>query len=182
VNQENTTVAPPSADQFLAGGSKVEGGKFVNPGDVISGTIAEPPRVAQQTDMQQKPKTYSDGNPMWQLVVTLDTPEGQRRLYVKARLRNAVKAATDKAGAPGLEVGGTLAVTFTGFGEAKPGFSAPKEFAAEYTRPGGISQPQAVAQAAQGVGANAEQLAALQGLGIAPTTPAPWGLRIGEVA
>ncbi|MFJ8995556.1 hypothetical protein ACIRQH_34770 [Streptomyces sp. NPDC102279] len=132
----------PSADDFLLGGS-VPSAKFPTLGASVSGRITERPTVEQQTDFTTgELKFWDDGKPQLQLVVTLATeqrdPEnaeddGTRRVYVKGQMKNAVAQAVRSAGARGLEVGGTLTVTYSADGVAKnPRFNAPKNFTAQY--------------------------------------------------
>ncbi|ODA69250.1 hypothetical protein [Streptomyces sp. AVP053U2] len=132
------------ANSFLMGGSGAPTAKFPTPGTTIGGRITEPPKVEQQRDIQSgEAKFWSDGNPMMQLVVTVQTDQrdpaiedddGRRRIFVKGQMKNAVADAVRQAGAKGLEVGGTLHVRYTHDGEqTKRGFSAPKQYAAKYT-------------------------------------------------
>jgi len=112
-------------------------------GTTVKGTILDAD-VTQQTDFKSRePKTWPDGQPMMQVVITLQTElrdpsviddDGQRRLFVDGkRITEAVRDACRAANVKGLDVGGTLAVKFTGLGEAPgPGLSAPKLFRAEY--------------------------------------------------
>ena len=132
---------------LLGGGGK--SAKFENVGDTVTGTIAAPPELRQQTDIKTgAPKFWDNGDPQMQLVVKLQTAEredveddGIRNLYVsggfkRASLQKAVADAVRSAGAKGLEVGGTLAVKFTG--EEPPqtkGFNPAKLYAAKYTPP-----------------------------------------------
>lgn len=135
-----------AADQFLMGGS-VTSAKFESINDSVTGTIVEEPEVRQQTDLDTGlPKTWPDGRPMMQLVVTLQTElhedaddDGLRRVYVKGKsLTEAVRDAVRKAGAKGLEVGGRLQVVYVGDGEVKKrGFNPPKLYLAQYARPSG---------------------------------------------
>lgn len=168
----------PSADDFLMGGG-VPSAKFPAVGHTVSGRITEKPTVEQQRNYEDdKLKFWDDGKPMMQLVVTLSTNErdpenpeddGTRRLYVKGYMKNAVAGAVRAAGARGLEVGGTLTVTYSGDGEKKNAkFNAPKLFTAQYVSaaaaelntpdPGTAQQP--AAPTAQIPGLTPEQLAA----------------------
>lgn len=133
----------PSADDFLLGGGGAPSAKFVTPGTVIAGRITQQPTVQQQRDIQTgEKKFWNDGNPMMQLVVTIQTDQrdpsisdddGQRRLFIKGALQAAVADAVRTAGATGLEVGGHLTVTYTHDGTPKQrGFSAPKQYTATY--------------------------------------------------
>lgn len=134
----------PNADDFLMGGGGAPTAKFPTPGTVVTGRITQKPTVEQQRDIKTGDnKFWSDGNPMMQLVVTvqtelrdpsIDEDDGRRRLFVKGVMKNAIADAVRNAGARGLEVGGTLAVTYTHDGVAKQmGMSAPKQYTATYT-------------------------------------------------
>lgn len=137
--------ADPNA--FLMGGS-VPSASFLNIGDSVAGTICEAPTLQQQRDMQTgAPKTWDDGSPMLQLVVTLQTDEhdqdiedddGRRRAYVKFNMKRAVADAVRKAKAKSLDIGGHLTITYTGNGEqTKRGFAPPKLYEAAYVPPTG---------------------------------------------
>lgn len=139
-----TPYEAPSADDFLMGGSGAPSAKFLSLGDTTAGRITERPVVQQQKDIKTGEKKYwNDGNPMNQLVVTVQTPmrdpaiaddDGRRRLFVKGAMKSAVQDAVVKAGARGLEVGGHIAVTYTHDGESKSaGMNPPKQYRVEYT-------------------------------------------------
>lgn len=134
----------PNADDFLMGGGGAPTAKFPAHGAVVSGRVTERPTVEQQRDIKTgEKKFWSDGNPMMQLVVTVQTEfrdpaleddDGRRRLFVKGQLKNAIADAVRAAGAKGLEVGGTLAVKYTHDGTASGvGMSPPKQYIARYT-------------------------------------------------
>ncbi|MGW8366933.1 hypothetical protein ACWGK1_41215 [Streptomyces wedmorensis] len=131
------------ANSFLMGGGGAPTAKFPTPGTTVGGRITEQPKVEQQRDIQTgEKKFWNNGDPMMQLVVTVQTDQrdhaledddGKRRIFVKGQMKNAVADAVRAAGARGLEVGGTLAVTYTHDGEQKQrGFSAPKQYTARY--------------------------------------------------
>jgi hypothetical protein len=150
-------------------GSGIPAAVFPNRGDIVKGTIARI-TATQQTDFQTKaPLFYEDGNPRMQIVVTLRTdlrdPEithddGQRKLYVKGQMQQAIRAAVIAAEAEGLEDGGTLAVQWAD--EKAPerrGNNPQKIYVAQYRPPqragdllgigNGAQQPQPAPQAAQ---------------------------------
>ncbi|MFF9129153.1 hypothetical protein [Streptomyces sp. NPDC014806] len=131
------------ANNFLMGGGGAPTAKFPAPGTTVGGRITEEPKVEQQRDIQTgEKKFWNNGDPMMQLVVTVQTDQrdpsleeddGRRRIFVKGVMKNAVADAVRAAGARGLEVGGQLFVTYTHDGEPKQrGFSAPKQYAARY--------------------------------------------------
>ena len=119
--------------------------KFTDIGDSVSGRIVQQPKKQQQTEYKtRRPLTYSDGSPMLQLVVVLQTDDGdpwgsdggRRTLYVKSQsMRGAITKAVHDAGARGLDVGGELTVTYTGDGEPVPGLAPPKLFDCVYVPP-----------------------------------------------
>jgi hypothetical protein len=126
-------------------GSGIPAATFDTRGDVVKGTIARI-TATQQTDFTTRaPLFYEDGKPRMQIVITLRTdlrdPEtahddGQRKLYVKGQLQQAVRAAVLAAGAEGLEDGGTLAVQWA---DEKPpekrGNNPQKIYVAQYRPP-----------------------------------------------
>ena len=132
------------ANSFLMGGSSgAPTAKFPTPGTVIGGRITEPPKLEQQRDIKSgEKKFWKDGDPMMQVVVTVQTDQrdpaiedddGKRRLFIKGQMKNAVSDAVRATGAPGLEVGGTLHVRFTHELPASgPGMSPPKQYEARY--------------------------------------------------
>jgi hypothetical protein len=133
----------PTADQFLMGGGGAATAKFPTIGTSVSGRITERPVVEQQRDIKDGSlKFWSDGGKMMQLVVTVQTdqrdPEiedddGKRRIFVKGVMKNAIADAVRSVGGKGLEVGGTLTVTYTHDGVAKQrGFDPPKQYSAFY--------------------------------------------------
>lgn len=193
-----------TAEQFLLGGGG-KSAKFDAIGASITGTIASPPEVKQQTSMETgQPLTWDNGDPRMQLVVTLQTSlredsddDGLRKLYVKGSkdrasqsMHAAVASAVEAAGAKGLDVGGTLTVTYVGDGVAKTrGFNAPKKYQAVYKAPdasaflgtdqgtvntatGELTSPAPAAPAAAGQ-PTPEQVAALRSAGIDPATVYP---------
>jgi hypothetical protein len=134
-----------SAD-FFAGGIKPA--QFPQYGATVTGKITdmtqsqqtEPSKIAGQPG---KPKTWDDGSPAMQLVVTLATQErddeeddGLRRIYIKGQMKAAMQAAIKAVGAKQLDLGGTVTVTYTHDGErTNPAFSPPKQYAVQYVPP-----------------------------------------------
>lgn len=140
----------PDADQFLMGGG-VPSAKFETVGASVTGTITQRPDVQQRTDFDSgQPLFWPDGKPMLQLKVVLATSQrdpsepdddGLRAIYIKGNMQKAVQQAVRAAGAKGLEVGGTLTVTYSGNGEQKKrGMSAPKLYTATYVKPDPLTQ------------------------------------------
>lgn len=180
-----------TADQFLMGGGATSA-KFEQPGDTITGIIVDPPEVRQQTDIAtNEPMFWPSGDPKMQLIVTLQTKQsdgpdddGKRRVYVKGKsLTDAVREAVKQTGAKGLEVGGSLTVTYTGDGTASQrGFNPPKLYSATYARPDttaasgaflGVNTTAAPAAAPVASGPTQAQIAALKAAGVDPATVFP---------
>lgn len=154
-----------ASESFLAGGGPPSA-KFGAIGDTVSGTIVSEPTVEQRKHIETgEPLTWKDGNPQLQMVVSLQTQlrdpsieddDGIRRLFVKGKLRGAVQESVIASGRKGLDVGGTLSVTYYADGEkTNPAFNAPKLFRAQYT------PPSASEQAAQFLGTSADAPAAV---------------------
>jgi hypothetical protein len=124
------------------GGSGIEGVKFEDVGDHVHGVITRIEDMQQTTmDTPPVPKTWPDGNPVMQTVVTLETSEGLRRVFLKGAKSNpqsamgSVVAAIERSGAEDAEVGGTLDIEYVGNGERKAGKVAPKLYHAAYAAP-----------------------------------------------
>lgn len=119
--------------------------KFPTIGTLVKGTVTAA-ELTQQTDPADgKPKTWDNGEPRMQIVVTLATDErdatiddddGTRRLFVKGQMLKTVREAVKAAGVKTIEAGGTLAVKYTGDGEkTNPAYTAPKLYVAQYKAP-----------------------------------------------
>jgi hypothetical protein len=127
--------------------------KFETIGDKHVGRITAM-NERQQTNIAGEALTFKDGSPRMQWVITIEKADGDVvSLYAKGgkykvasgtgeSMLSAIGTAVRTAGADAVDVGGELAVAFTGLGEAKPGQSAPKLFQAEY-RPPSASIPAA---------------------------------------
>lgn len=166
----------PTAAQLTGGNAR--GVKFEAPGDTIEGQILSQ-KVQQVTKPDGTPDFFRSGDPKWQILISLQTKlrddaddDGIRTLYCKSFMMPAVRQAVQTAGAPELEDGGWLSVTFTHEGEkTSSAYSAPKMFTAEYKRPGpspaealGVTPQTAAPQH------KPEVLAALKAANIDPTT------------
>lgn len=137
------------ATDFLTGGGKPTF-KFSNVGDTVVGTLVACEKN-QQTEPDGTLKWFDEAKtkPLQQLVMTLqtdlrdsaiDNDDGQRRIFVKGAMREAVAAAVKKAGAP-LADGGKLAVRHTGTKPAEiRGHSATKLYEAMYEPPPKVAE------------------------------------------
>lgn len=156
-----------TTDFLMGSGSKSAFGKDDPVGYTVTGVIKST-EVKQQTSLEDgKPLTWDNGDPRMQLVVTLQTDikedhddDGVRAVYVKGSktvgsksLHDAVRAAVQQVGAKGLEVGGTLTVSFIGTEPAKTrGYSDRKLWQASYTAPDRAAQTGEFLGSAPGVG------------------------------
>jgi hypothetical protein len=140
-------------------GSGVPGFKFLSYGDTCRGIITEI-KAGRQTDMKTgEPKFWPSGDPMYQVIVTVQTQErdpsiqdddGKRRLFIKGRnLTDGVRDAVRNAGAKKLALGALISVTFTGEGQAERGSQPPKLYTVEY-QVLGAQQPAAARPAVSG--------------------------------
>jgi hypothetical protein len=141
------------ATEFLFGGNG-KAAKFEEIGDAVEGIITEA-RKTQQTNMEtQEPLFWTNGEPRWQLEITLQTEEhaddnddGLRRIFAKGgryevaegtgtAMKDAIADAVKKSGSKTLEEGGWLKVGFSGVGKkTNRGFAAPKLYRAQYKAP-----------------------------------------------
>jgi hypothetical protein len=133
------TIADDALDLLANGGSPAA--KFESPGDKTTGKVVSAQKRQQADYGTGAPKFYDDGNPMWEVVITVDTGEDDgkgdtcRRLFARGAMLKAVREALHEANAK-LEVGGELVVKYTEDGEPpKKGFNPPKLFKAKYTPP-----------------------------------------------
>ena len=131
-------------DDFMAGGAKTV--PFDNIGDSVTGVVIAPPEPRRQTDPETgEPKTFKNGQPMIMWAVRIATnlrdpqdpyDDGERMIYLKWKSQDAVKNAVRASGARGLEPGGTLTLTMSGFGpKTKSAWNPPKEWTARYVPP-----------------------------------------------
>lgn len=128
-------------DQILMGGGGAPSFKFDAVGATVKGIVVDRASAQQRDIKTGTPKTYDDGNPRMQLVITVQTelrdPEiedddGQRRIFAKGAMLVAIRDAVKKAGLKTLSIGDELAVRYTGDGVAKTrGFNPPKEYVAQ---------------------------------------------------
>jgi hypothetical protein len=129
----------PSAFDLLAP-TGVPSFKFASIGDTVKGLVVAA-ESRQQTDLDGNLKSWDDGKPMMQLVITLATDlrdphieddNGHRRIFVKGEMLKAIKEVVgSESNKVTLEVGTDLAVKYIGDGEpTKKGYNAPKLFKA----------------------------------------------------
>lgn len=131
----------PDIDDLISGGAAAY--KFETIGDTCKGEVK---RAAsqQQTDFATgTPKTFPGGDPMMQIVVTVTMDDGEdAALYFKGGKfeagegtgQSSLEALKTALGGNKLEVGGTLAMKFSGFGKPTKG-QPPKLYVCQYQPP-----------------------------------------------
>jgi hypothetical protein len=123
--------------------SGVKSFKFENHGDTAKGKIVSLDMQQQRDIKDNSPKVWDDGRPMMQLRIVLQTDahdddedDGQRAIFVRGQMQQAVRDAIKAAGVATINAGGTLAVQYASDGEAsRAGFNKPKQYRAQYEPP-----------------------------------------------
>ncbi len=134
-------------DLFAGGGSPAA--KFKAIGDSITGVVTNA-EARQQTDFDSgEAKTWDNGDPMMEIVLTLATSlrdkdveddDGERRVFCRGAMLTAMKQAIKKAKDTKPRIGGRVTVTYSGDGEAKKkGFSPPKLYTVAYEPPADVA-------------------------------------------
>src|SRR4051812_36411676 len=110
---------------LLLGGAPAA--KFPNKGDVVRGKVLGQKKQASRDIATGEAKTFSNGDPMYEIVFTLQTdvrdPEvedddGTRRVFARGQMLNAVGKALREARWSRNLIGGTLAIKYHHDGEA----------------------------------------------------------------
>lgn len=108
-----------AVEDFFSGGAKAAKFEDKAYGTVIGGEIVTDPVMRQQRDYEtDEPMTYPDGNPMMQMLVTVqaqqpaDDDDGQRTFYVRGQLKQAIGEALRKVNQKAPRRGGRLWVKY----------------------------------------------------------------------
>lgn len=124
--------------------------KFPSIGTTVKGIVLDFEKT-DQTDLEGVVKTFDDGSPRKQLVVTLQTDafdeeiandDGQRRVFIKGQMIRALK---DNLRQQNLSVrdflrGGHLTVSYIADqASEKRGYNATKLYTVDYAAPVGVS-------------------------------------------
>ncbi|MFE3080891.1 hypothetical protein [Nocardia tengchongensis] len=107
-------------------------GKNSAPGTTVYGRI---------TNIGEQPKlkfngapgeidTDENGNPIMQLFITLETPNGLRNLNATSRMEQAIGQAMNAVGATSFDIGATLSITYSG---PDPDYEKARIYTAVYT-------------------------------------------------
>ncbi len=132
-------------NEFLMSGG-VPSVPFEHVGTTITMRITSPPQKRAVTDPATgEVKTFQNGDPIYQVTVGVATglrdpsnpdDNGDRTLFVKNKMLGAIREAVKRVGATGLEVGGTLTVSFIGEEPPKQrGLNPTKHYSAQYQPP-----------------------------------------------
>lgn len=110
--------------------------KFPTIGTTHVGTIRHL-EARQQRDFDKgEPLTWDDGSPRMELIITIDTGDGDGRLFMKGSMLGALRDEVRRQGLKRPEVGGKIAVKYSHDGEAKnPKLSPPKMYQIAYEPP-----------------------------------------------
>lgn len=132
------------ANALIMGEGGAPTAKFGHVGDTHRGRIVEM-TTRQQKSIKGELLTWDDGSPKMMAVLTIQTDErdpsiedddGKRRLFVKGDMVRAVREAVRGAGRKMVELGGEVAVQYTGDGQARGvGYNPPKLYRAGYKPP-----------------------------------------------
>jgi hypothetical protein len=126
-----------AANDLLNGGGGPPAFKFETKGDTAKGRITELATAQARDFVSGEPKFYTDGNPIMQIVITLQPDnDDEFRLFVKPQMKQAIREAVQAVQATQLEVGGILAVRWDDEEPpTKKGFDPKKLFTAQYKSP-----------------------------------------------
>jgi len=123
-------------------GPSIPAVSFPEIGATVTGVILST-EVGIQTEPGGEVKTWDDGQPRRQVVITIQTAlavdeddDGQRRLFVKGGMTRSFRAEMRRAKVREPLPGGELTVTYIGDGPvAKKGQNAPKLYDVTYVAP-----------------------------------------------
>jgi hypothetical protein len=133
----------------LGGSVNAPAGKFTDIGDKHAGRLVTPPVERQQTDLDRNPLVWPDGTKRTEWLFTIEEDSGERvTLYARRgnysgnglAMLDAIIEAVTEAGADAIEVGGKLAVVYSGTQSLGSGKTA-KLYKAQYQPPAPASVP-----------------------------------------
>ncbi|MFD2792561.1 hypothetical protein ACFS27_03270 [Promicromonospora vindobonensis] len=148
-----STMTPDANSILMSGGGAFA--SFKEHGDTITGTVTqvgEPYQVREWNQATSRsdgpPKFTKAGKPVYAFHVSLATDErdqfnpdddGERTIDVNSwRMQDALRAAIKGAGAPGLEIGAQVTLTYTK-DEVQGDSRSGKHYAAQYVRPANVA-------------------------------------------
>lgn len=121
-------------DVFMAeGGSKYPALKFSDVGDTHSGKVVEVKKL-EDRDPDGNIKTWPNGDTRFVFVFTIAQEDGFGNIWARGNMVKTIREAAQAANISTM-VGATLTVKYTGDGEKKKGFNAPKLYKAKVEAP-----------------------------------------------
>jgi hypothetical protein len=139
-----------SGNDLLMNSGGTPWAKWHSVGDAVIGTVLALPVIRQSRDFDSgEPDFWSNGDPKMEVVVRIatdlrdpeiDDDDGTRAvvLPVGSQRFQAVQKAVKRAGASGIEVGGTLTIVFDSekkHEKHRMGYNPIKQFTAKYIAP-----------------------------------------------
>lgn len=127
-------------NDFLDQQGSAPAAKFAEVGDTVKGEVVGAKKVQQMVFGTKDPAFYPNGDPMWQVAITLRQEDGEEvTVWAKNQQLSAIRTAVEESGGK-LEAGGTLAVKLD---ELKPsekaGFNPQKIYVAQYRPPAPVA-------------------------------------------
>jgi hypothetical protein len=98
--------------------------KFVNLGDTVSGIVRKIEEAPDVDPITKAAKTWPDGKPKNVFIFYLDTPEGERRMFVRGNMVTAIRNAAKVSGVRST-LGHTLHVKHHELGEQRSPLAKP---------------------------------------------------------
>jgi len=135
--------------------------KFPVLGSTIIGAVTKPIKVTEVRDPATKEvKRWPNGDPKMQVIIELQTElresdddNGERTLWAKGQMQNAIRDAVREAGAKGILPGGVLQVTWSSEKKSSSGLQPQKIYSANYWPPEQVPQTVPAASAWEESGA-----------------------------
>ena len=117
-------------DVFMSeGGSKYPALKFENVNDTHTGRVVEVKKL-EDRDPDGNVKTWPNGDTRFVFVFTVENNGEFGNIWARGNMVKAIREAAQAAGLSTM-IGANLTVKYSGDGEKKKGFNAPKLFAAK---------------------------------------------------
>jgi hypothetical protein len=121
-------------DVFMSeGGSKYPALKFENVNDTHTGRVVEVKKL-EDRDPDGNVKTWPNGDTRFVFVFTVENNGEFGNIWARGNMVKAIREAAQAAGLSTM-IGATLTVKYSGDGEKKKGFNAPKLYKAKVEAP-----------------------------------------------
>jgi hypothetical protein len=121
-------------DVFMSeGGSKYPALKFENVNDIHTGRVVEVKKL-EDRDPDGNVKTWPNGDTRFVFVFTVENNGEFGNIWARGNMVKAIREAAQAAGLSTM-IGANLTVKYSGDGEKKKGFNAPKLYKAKVEAP-----------------------------------------------